>query len=248
VRNPLLTGVSASVLLFVACNGGDAEPERPLSPSRLPATARPSRAPRPTPAPSPITSPTVPPESAGIDGFRAIAAQVDEAVANGDVEFFSGRAIVNDYTCTGQEEFTQACWDQQPGTMVQTFDVGFIESEGLGMTIAYYSDRFTEWFSTSHPELSDEYGGGAPVLHSLARVLPDQADSETYLAISTGIVDPTGGGPGRQVRISRWRFTDGRWRLADELIGGFPLAVADWLSGDCVGCYVQWERWEGITP
>jgi len=40
---------------------------------------------------------------------------------------------------------------------------------------------------------------------------------------------------------------DGRWRLTDELIGGFPLAVADWLSGDCAGCYDQWERWEGTS-
>jgi len=171
------------VALLAACGGGEEE-----TPSATPstATARPTRMrtakPSSTLAPSPITSPTVPPESAGIDGFRAFAAQVDEAVANGDVEFFSGRAIVNDYTCTGGEEFTQACWDQQPGTMVETFSVGFLESEGLAMTIAYYSDRFTEWFGTSHPELSDEYGGGTPVLHSLARVPPDEADSENLFS------------------------------------------------------------------
>ena len=81
--------------------------------------------------------------------------------------------------------------------MVQTFTVGFLQSEGLMQTLDDYFGRFTTWFESARPDISDQQGSGNLTLHSLGSVPPNQGQTETYVAISTGIVDPAGEGPVR---------------------------------------------------
>ncbi len=239
--------------LLAACDGGE-EPQPTPRPS--PSVSRPSPTPEDTATPTPTVEATaiVQAEADGLEGFRAFAAQIEEAVASGDVEFFPGRAVTRPYTCTGQEEFVLACVGQTPGAIVETFRVGYLGSEGVFTTLADYSARLDDFFGTARPDVSDEFGDGTPFLHSVAVSLPphylgesppEDGAPEIYQAILTGIVDPTGQeGPHRQARISNWLFIDGSWRLTSDAVAASSRWTADYLSGDCDDCYDRWERWE----
>ncbi len=243
----LLSATALSAAVLTACDGGATEPPFLLETSPTP-TAETAATPEPTPTavPTPTAAPetpTPPPESGGMDGFRAFAVLIDAALAENDASFFVDRGVEDEITCAGDEQIGP-CMDQPAGAVVRGIPYGIAQSEGTFLPLGDYAATLADWFAAARPDLSDEYGGGGLTLYALAHRPAPEGSEEAYLAIITGIFT---GGPDafRQARIPGFRFLDGSWRLTGDLLAAAEFAVPDYLSGDCDFCYDHWERWEG---
>lgn len=239
----LLSGAILSVAVLAACNGGATEPPFLLETSPTP-TAETSVTPDLTPTAAPGT-PT-PPESGGTDGFRAFAALVVSALADGDASFISARAVEDELTCVGDEQLGP-CLGLLPGTVLRGIPSATAQSDpSTLLTTDQYAATLLDWSSRAKPDVSDGYGSGALVLHALTHQPASANREEAYQAVVTGIFTISDSNF-RQARILSFQLLDGNWRLTRELFDTVPGTVADWLSGDCDKCYDHWERWEG-TP
>ncbi len=232
----------AVLTLAAACDGGPGSPfDIDISPAPE-ATATPTAA--PTAAPTPTPEPTPAPESAGMDGFRAFAALIDDAVAVGDGSFFSGRGVEEEQICTGEEQLGP-CAGESADTMLRGIPGAAAQSDAFALfTPDDYAAMLQDWFASGRPEDTDVYGSGEIVLYALAHRPAQGGADEAYLAIVSGIVT-SGPDALRQARVLNFQFLDGGWRLISELLATVEFTAADYLSGDCGDCYDAWERWEG---
>ena len=235
----LLAGASLALLLAAAaCDGDVTEP--PFVPE-----ASPSATTEATPTAPATPTPTAVPESGGTEGFRAFAAQVDAALAEGDASFFSDRGEEMEVTCQGDEQLG-FCMGQPPGTIFRGIPGTAWQSDAFALfPTDDYESLLEDWFAEALLDQSDEFGDGAVKLFALAQL--GGGDGE-FLAITTAILNT---GPAtevqRQARMLRFAFEEGAWKLRGEILGAVSFTAQPWLSGDCGDCYDQWERWEG-TP
>ncbi len=244
----LLSGVTLSAAVLTACNGGATEP--PFLPEESPtptAAAQPTAEPTVVAMPTAVSeTPTPPPESGGMDGFRAFAALIDAALAENDASFFAGRGVEDELVCTG-EEVLSPCSAYPPGTILRGIPYGIYASDASGLAPPdEYEVMVESWFASARPDRNDEFGSGAPTLYALAHRMANPVAQEAYLAIVTAIVLREGVDE-RQSRILAFQVVEGRWRLIDETFAWPPHTRDQWLSGECTECYDHWERWEG-TP
>jgi hypothetical protein len=188
-------------------------------------------------------------ETGDTEGFRAFAVQIDAAVKEKNVQFFSGRARFEQVTCPPEPPGELvACADEPPGTVVQVLSHISYPFEGAGVSREQFESSLEQWFAGARPDLSDQYGSGTPVLYALASSPAPGMVGEGDHAIVTGIVDwlpDLSGPPERLVLFLTWQFVDGRWELTSYGNAHPPEYIADWLSGQCAKCYDHWERWEG---
>ena len=168
-------------------------------------------------------------ESGGMDGFRAFARQIDEAVASGD------GTLLEQQVASGGVDF----W---------TGDVGI-----LGAPRERARSAFEHLVSEALTGESDEFGGGEARSFAIAKSSDEPRDEERYQAILSAIV-PLGYEPGsyRTVQVYEFGFRGDRWVLVTVIVNPhaglsvYPFAGA-WLRGECDICFDHWERWEG-TP
>lgn len=239
----LLGGAALAAAVLTACGGGS---EPPSSPDTSPTSGEevtPTREPTATAAVTPTATadvPTPPPESGGMDGFRDFVAFVERAA---DASFFAERAVEGEITCTGDEE-TGPCAGQPSGAVQRGLPSAVGYSDALALfTRDEYEITLEQWVSRARVDRSDDYGRGGISVHAIAHQPATEGREESYQIVLTGIFT-VGPDALRQARILSWEFLDGSWRLKRELFATVPLAVDDWLSGECTECYDQWERWE----
>jgi hypothetical protein len=241
----LLSGAVLSVaVVLIACDGGASEAPFLVETSPTPATeATLTPEPRPTATPETLAPPS---ESGGMEGFRAFAVLIEEALAESDGSFFAERGVEEEMTCAGDEQLGP-CFDLPAGTVLTGIPGATAQSDAFALfTPSEYAAMLEAWFADARPDLSDEYGGGGLTLYALAHQPADGGDEEAHQAVVTGIFT-SGPDAFRQARILSLQFLDERWWFTRELFATVPQTAADWLSGECDECYDQWERWEG-TP
>jgi hypothetical protein len=238
------------VAVLAACDGGATEP--PFLPETSPTpTEQATAAPEPTPTaettPTSIAETATPlPESGGMDGFRAFAARVERALAEGDASFFADRGLEDEMTCAGDEP-SGPCLGRPTGAVLRGIPSSTALSDPAALfTSDDYLITLQEWFSRAKTDLSDQYGTGGLVLYALAHQPAGGGTEEAYHAVVTGIFALPGGGL-RQARILSLQLLEDTWRLTRELFVTTPHTITNWLSGECDFCYDHWERWEG-TP
>ncbi len=194
---------------------------------------------------------TVPPE------FTEFAANIDDARAGMNAEFFWQLADTSEVTCTeATSSWVYACVDQPLGSVVRSLAVAN-PFEGTGYGHEQLVNLLAGWFTGSRPDLGDEFGSGAPTLYATARSRP-YADVDQYHAILTRIVlgASTPQIPHRQVLVSTWEVVDGLWlhkRLwtSEQFWSEGSPSAADWLSGTCARATSpceEWTRWIESTP
>ncbi len=226
----------ALLLVSVACDGATKPPFLPEASPTVTAEATPTAPTTPTP--------TAVAEEDGMTGFRAFAALIDAALAEGDGAFFADRGVEKELTCTGLEELSP-CSGQSPGTILRGIPWGIYASDALELVPPdEYASMLEGWFASARHGERDEFGAGAATLYALAHRVANPVADEAYLAIVTAIVLREGADE-RQSRILAFQAIGGRWRLIDETFAWPPHTRDQWLSGDCTDCYDQWERWEG---
>jgi hypothetical protein len=244
----LLSGAALSAAVLTACDGGATEVPFLVETSPLPTvTATPTAEPTVVATPRAVSeTPTPPPESGGMDGFRAFAVLIDAALAEDGASLFADRGVEEEMTCSGDEQLGP-CSDQSAGTVLTGIPGAAAQSDAFALfTPGEYAAMLEDWFADARLGLSDEYGGGGLTLYALAHRPADGGGEEAYQAIVTGIFT-SGPDAFRQARILSFQFLDERWRFTRELFATVPQTAADWLTGDCAECYDHWERWEG-TP
>ena len=232
----LLAGASLPLLVVaVACDDATRPPFQPSAAASATSEATPTAPATPTP--------TAVPESGGTEGFRAFAAQVDAALAEGDASFFSDRGEEMEVTCQGDEQLG-FCMGQPPGTIFRGIPGTAWQSDAFALfPTDDYESLLEDWFAEAMLDQSDEFGDGAVKLFALAQFGGEDGE---FLAITTAILNT---GPAtevqRQARMLRFAFEEGAWKLRGEILGAVSFTAEPWLSGNCTDCYDQWERWEG---
>jgi len=195
-------------------------------------------------------TPTHSPAAGGIDAFRRFAREIDAAVMAGDAQFFVDRAVIQQETCTGTEEFGP-CSAQAGGTSVSGIPVGVWATDArTSVPTLAYGQRLQEFFAAALAEASDDFGTGALGLDSLAysaSMFPPYLDQPGFMAVVSAIVPPTflpfptsEGEPQRVVKVFAFAFQDNQWKFLGEIQAG--VHGARWLSGECRECYDRWER------
>lgn len=231
----LLPALAAALLAPAAC-GGDGGPagETPTPPAATPTAT-------PAPTPTPI------PEFDGFEGFRLFAARIAEAVAAGDGAFFAQRGVEREQTCAG-DEVLPPCLGQEAGTVLRGIPLAVAESDAFSLESPQeYAEDISRRIALAQPDLRDDYGPGGAALFAIAHRPEGPRGPEAYQAVITAIVSPRGE-PLRQARILSFQFSEGRWRLIEDLFATVSPAAAPWLTGDCEECYDRWQRWEEVAP
>jgi hypothetical protein len=239
---PVLSGAALLAAVLTACDGGVTEPpflpetsptptlEATVTPTATPtATVTPTAA--PTATPTPPETPTPPPESGGLDGFRAFAEQIETAVTARDVDFFLEVASIASATCPNV--FVQQCEGQPEGSEVQGINVGFWRSEGTILDPDQFRQQLASYLNSLHQ----------PALHAIAqRETPiGTPQGPAFLAVVVSADDPQ-----NTARVFEFIFTDEGWQMSLDLnVSGL---AGEWLSGNCDECYDHWEQWEGTAP
>ena len=235
---PLLVGGSLALLLAAAACDDATKPP-------FLSEGSPSGAAQATPTAPATPGPTATAASApgSMEDFRAFAALIDAALAEGDASFFSDRGEEMEVTCQGDEQLG-FCMGQPPGTIFRGIPGTAWQSDAFALfPTDDYESLLEDWFAEALLDQSDEFGDGAVKLFALAQL--GGGDGE-FLAITTAILNT---GPAtevqRQARMLRFAFEEGAWKLRGEILGAVSFTAEPWLSGNCTDCYDQWERWEG---
>lgn len=246
----LFTMLSLSGLALAACDEEEAATPMPTAspqPESSPTT-------RPTPSPTPVSEP------AEFGSFREFGQQIDRALRQRDVAFFTDRAIITERECTGDERMGM-CDGQPAGTTFR----GIVSSGAHSgyiriLSLEEYQGHLSHDFEVATPLRTDELGGGDIVLHNLASSSVDgrppsivPAGQRGFYAITSWIwaVDEE---HGREVRAFVFTRDAGDWRFRGELLvryGSGPEAMETyraWLTAGPTWYYDYWQPWTTTAP
>lgn len=221
-----LIAAAACAIAIAACDGdGDEAGETPAPVGGATPTvvveAEPTREPTPVP------------ETGGMDGFRAFAQQIDQAIADKDAQFFINSAKISTTTCPN--EFEPRCDDQPVGTVIEGVWMGLWRSEGSLPALDSLSEDLAGYLgSLSDPTL---YAIGDNSGHVSAFFGLENA----FFAVVVSSDDPV-----NTTRVVTFEFSpeERGWQIAMVTKVGTSL-TEEWISGDCTECYDHWERWGG---
>ena len=246
----MLVGLALAALLASACGGGGQPAATPTPTPALAAVATPT--PTPTPIPkaiaAPMATPPPPPgETGGFQGFQAFAAQIEQALAIEDEQFFIDRAKLTEISCTGQEVFGPC--EGQPAGILSGIPGSAWYSDAFNLfSPQAYAQSLTIYFGAAPSGNSDSYGPGDLRLYALAeKSVPGFND--IFYAITTSMVDiyPTGvpiGSTEREAHAFKFEFENGQWQFTGELVAVSTATSPDWLDGLCIPlCYDTWVSW-----
>lgn len=234
MRSGRLPILAIILVLAVACTGEG------RSPSPVSTSSPTAESPTPATTPALIGTSTVTAETAGLDGFRAFAPQIADALAQGGTAFFADRALVSETVCAGDEE-SGACFGQTKGTVMRGIPGAVAESDAVSLfPLDEYPDVLRDWFTSASPD-------GSPTLWAIAHRPAGEGRDDAYQAVVTAVIVVGQAGSTvlrQQGRVFDFQFVDGRWRLSGELYASLPETIRPWRYDDCSDCYDHWERWQ----
>ncbi len=238
----LIALIAAACAVAITACGGDGDEARntPSPVGRASLTVTAEAVSTPEVASTTVTEPTVvpetpalPSESGGMDGFRAFALQIEQAIADRDDQFFINSAKISTTTCPN--EFEPRCDDQPVGTVVEGVWMGIWRSEGSLPALDSLSEDLAGYLgSLSDPTL---YAIGDNSGHVSAFFGLENA----FFAVVVSSDDPVS-----TTRVVTFEFSpeERGWQTAMVTKVGTSL-TEEWISGDCTECYDHWERWGG---
>lgn len=216
----LLSGAALSAAVLTACDSGATEP--PFLPDTSPT---------PTATATPDATPTVTP--ADLEGFRAFAVHVEEAVRSQDADWFTNMATVVSLVCPVNYPTQSMCEGVPEGTVVRGVQTGLWRSEGQLQPADEFRASTLQYLSS----LAD------PVLYAIAaadRYVGGSIGGPALFAVVASADDPS-----NTTRVFEFVEYGGAWSM--PLVIHVTNTADDWLSGKCSDCYDRWERWKD-TP
>jgi len=215
----LLADESLALLLATAACDDATKP--PFLPEASPtATTEATSTAQPTPA-----------MPADLEGFRAFAAHLDEAVRSRDADWITNMATVSSLICPMNYPTQSICDGLPEGTVVRGIQTGRWRSEGQLQPIDEFRSSTLQYLSS----LAD------PTLFAIAaadRYVGGSIGGPAVFAVVVSADDPS-----NTTHVFEFVEHGGAWSM--------PLVIyvsnlnSEWLTGDCAECYDRWERWEG---
>jgi hypothetical protein len=229
----LLLGMCLA-MLAAACEDGDgatptptptatatAIPSPPASPPTTPSppATTPTAVPEtPTPAPTPTPSPT--PEAAACPdddpAFCTFAAQVEQAIADEDADFFVANSLTQSVLCTAEEaDVGYLCGPEQIGETITGVPFGWEASEGMLLPLEDYRDLWVQLFASNLPAEGDSEGSGELRIWGLAYSAPPGAGIPRNIVVT--YISDTGQGPERQAISLNCQPANWQWQITSLL-------------------------------
>lgn len=204
----------------------------PASPS--PPAATPTAAPEtPTPAATPTPSPA--PEVAACPdddpAFCAFAAQVEQAIADEDVDFFVANSLIESVLCTAEAaDVGYLCGPEQIGETISGVPYGREASEGTLVPPDEYRNLWVQLFASDLPAEEDTEGSGELRIWGLAYRVPP---AEGARNIVVTYISDSGLGPDREAISLHCELADGQWQIRSLLqhvlaLGSPQHTAAEW--------------------
>jgi hypothetical protein len=201
----LLLGICLA-LLATACEEGEEE-----------ATATPSPPP-PTPTATPTPSPTPEVTACPDDdpAFCTFAAQVEQAIADQDADFFVANSVTQSILCTAEEaDVGYLCGPEQIGETITGVPFGWEASEGILMPLEDYRDLWVQLFASDLPAANDSEGSGELRIWGLAYSTPPAAGTPRNIVVTS--ISDTGQGPERQAISLNCQPANWQWQITSLL-------------------------------
>jgi len=225
----LLVGVCLAVLT-TACEDDDGTTPTPTLTATATAIPSPSPPPAASPSPSavtptavsetptaaatPVPSPT--PEAAACPdddpAFCTFAAQVDQAIADEDAEFFVANSVTQSILCTAEEaDVGYICGPEEIGETITGVPFGWEASEGMLMPLEDYRELWVQIFASDLPEADDSEGSGELRIWGLAYSAPPAAGTPRNIVVT--YLSDDGQGPTRHAISLNCQPADGKWQI-----------------------------------
>lgn len=241
----LLVGICLTVLA-VACEEGEEE-----------ATATPTAAATATAIPVPtLALPTslwpsaVTPTPAEVaacpdddPAFCTFAAQVEQAIADEDADFFVANSVTQSVLCTAEAaDVGYLCGPEQIGETITGIPYGRESSEGTLVPPDDYRNFWVQLFASDLPAEEDTEGSGELRIWGLAYPIPPAQWIPRNIVVT--YISDTGPGPERQAISLRcqpsfelaWGRADGQWQIGSLLQHVLALASPQDTSA-------EWRDW-----
>ena len=167
--------------------------------------------------------------------FCAFAAEVDQAIADEDVDFFVANSLTQSIPCTAEAaDAGYLCGPEQIGETITGVPYGRESSEGTLMLPEDYRDLWDQLFASDLPAEEDDEGSGELRIWGLAYVPP--IAERTPRSIVVTYISDTGQGPERQAISLHFRLADGGWQIKSLLQHILALAYPRDTAG-------EWRDW-----
>ena len=242
----LLVGICLAVLA-AACEEGEKEatatPTAAATATAIvspPASPPPSPSPpasTPTPAATPTLSPTPEVTACPDDdpAFCAFAAQVEEAIADEDADFFVANSLTESVPCTAEAaDVGYLCGPEQIGETITGIPYGREASEGTLVPPADYRSFWVQLFASDLPAEEDTEGSGKLRVWGLAYQEPPAEGTRRNIVVT--YISDTGLGPERQAISLHCELANGRWQIKSLLQHILALASPRDTSA-------EWRDW-----
>ena len=222
----LLAGASLALLVTAAACDDATKP--PFLPEASPSPAMQAT---PTAPATPKATATAPATPADLDGFRAFAVHVEEAVRSRDADWFTNMATVVSLVCPMNYPTQSMCEGMPEGTVVRGIQTGGWRSEVQLQPIDEFRSSTAQYLSS----LAD------PTLFAIAAADRDVGGSIGGPAVFAVVVSADD--PSNTTRVFEFVEYGGAWSM--PLVIYVSNLASEWLNGNCGECYDRWERWEG---
>lgn len=242
----LLLGMCLT-LLTVACQDDDGATATPTptaaatampSPSPSPPAATPTTpAETPTVAPTPAPSPTPAVAACPDDdpAFCTFAAQVEQAIADQDADFFVANSLTESILCTAEEaDVGYFCGPEQIGETITGVPFGWEASEGILVPLEDYRDFWVQLFASHLPAEDDSEGSGELRIWGLAYPTAPAAGTPRNIVVTC--ISDTGQGTERLAFSLNCQLEDGQWQIGSLLQHALFLGLPRDTSA-------EWRDW-----
>lgn len=167
--------------------------------------------------------------------FCAFAAEVDQAIADEDVDFFVANSLTQSMPCTAEAaDVGYLCGPEQIGETITGVPYGRESSEGTLMLPEDYRDLWARLFASDLPAEEDDEGSGELRIWGLAYVPP--ISERTPRSIVMTYISDAGQGPERQAISLHCTLPDGEWQIKSLLQHILALASPRDTAG-------EWRDW-----
>ena len=236
------TATSTATATATAIPSPTASPPATPSPSAVTPTAA---AETPTPAATPTPSPT--PEVAACPdddpAFCAFAAQVEQAIADEDADFFVANSLTESVLCTAEAaDVGYLCGPEQIGETIIGVPYGREASEGTLLPPDDYRNLWVQLFASDLPAEEDTEGSGELRIWGLAYPAPPAAGTPRNIVVT--YISDTGQGPERQAISLNCQPADWKWQITSLLQHALFLG----LPRDTSAEWRDWPQWRPAPP
>jgi hypothetical protein len=175
--------------------------------------------------------------------FCAFAAQVEQAIADEDADFFVANSLTQSAFCTAEEaDAGYLCGPEQIGETITGVPFGWEASEGILMPLEDYRELWVQLFASNLPAEGDSEGSGELRIWGLAYSAPPGAGIPRNIVVT--YISDIGQGPERQAISLNCQPANWQWKITSLLQHALFLGSPRDTSAE----WRDWPQWRPAPP